>query len=97
MIFKVQKTGADTCGNTWTEGEPRYLEAATIEAVWKRLGRPRVTGYRIGKKHVASIRTPVGKGYGIWEENPAFDWERDKGKATEFESVGLHVQKVKVE
>lgn len=85
MIFRIDDTVCDTCGNEEADGETEYLEADNTEHAWRKLGRRRVVRYWIGRKEVDSHRTPAGKGHGIWEPNPRFDWKRDMGRATAFQ------------
>ena len=99
MIFKIEQTAGDTCGNEWIEGESEYLEGKSISHAWEKLGKPRVTKYHINGRDVDCIRTPKGQGYGIWEDNPNFNWNRDKNKATLFETggfAGIRVEPIKV-
>lgn len=88
MIFKVTIIKGDTCGNTWVDDEPTYLEANDVVDAWKKLGKQQVCSYSIGKKYIDFSRTPKGKGFGIWENNPEFNWEHDMNKATSFSCVG---------
>jgi hypothetical protein len=88
VIFKVDYIGADMCGNTWAEGPPDYVEANDIESLWQRMGCPRVTEYVVNDFRVPKSRTPRGKGYGIWEENPDFNWLVDMYRADSFEAYG---------
>ena len=97
MIFKLQKRGWDTCGNTWNIGEPYYYEEDSIDSLWRRIGSPKICGYYIKDEFVFSIRTPKGMGYGIWESNPHFDWDKNKNVATGFMTPNLYVTKIKVE
>ncbi|MDX1472146.1 MAG: hypothetical protein R3213_11670 [Flavobacteriaceae bacterium] len=88
MIFVVSRYSADTCGNYSSEGV-EYLESNSLVDLWTKIGKPNVCGYEINKKWIRSSRTPEGKGYGIWESNPNFDWERDLYQATAFEVGGF--------
>ncbi len=87
MIFKIDHTAGDTCGNEWIEGESEYLEAKSLEDAWKKLKKPYVHTYCI-------------KNYWIyWENNPDFNWEKDMAEATGFKSGafnGLQVTSIKV-
>lgn len=38
---------------------------------------------------VACFRTPKGRGYGIWEDNPDFNFNRDIKDIIAFESGGF--------
>ena len=99
-IYKVIHTSSDTCGNTWSDDkDTQYWRADSLEHAWMRLGSPKVTTYFIDGKAVDRARTPKGKGYGIWETNPDFNWERDAKKATSFTVAGftgLRVSKLQV-
>lgn len=86
MIFKIEHTSGDTCGNEWVEGEPEYLEAKSLEDAWKKLKSPAVCYYRLNNEWIFFSRTPKGQGNGIWEDNPDFNWDRDKKKATGFKA-----------
>ena len=88
MIFKVDYNCADMCGNTWTESPPDYVEADSLDTVWQRMGSPRVTACVVGGIRVPKSRTPPGRGYGIWEDNPDFNWEVDMYRAESFEAYG---------
>jgi len=79
-LFVVSYEHGDTCGNTWAESKDPvlYFRAANIKRVWERLGKPRVTQYTMKNgKEVSFLRTPKGKGYGQWEDNPDFDFQRE--------------------
>jgi hypothetical protein len=96
MIFKIANINhGGTFGEPEVEGES-YLEADSLVTVWTRFKKPCVTDYRLRGKWVFRSRTPKGKGFGIWEDNPAFDWERDKAKATAFRAGGVLVTPIKV-
>jgi hypothetical protein len=89
-VFKVTYTASDTCGNTWATDHVEYYEAASLAEVWERLDRPRLWSYTLPDgRCIARHRTPAGKGYGHWEPNPDFDWERDKAAAIHFDDVGF--------
>ena len=78
--FRVSYECADTCGNTWVDDKDpvKYLQADNISKVWEHFKKPRITKYETkGGKCVMFIRTPKGKGYGIWEDNPEFDFEKE--------------------
>jgi len=102
MIFRVDHTNADTCGNEWVAGETEYIEAATSRDAWIKLGSPSVSRYWLdggNREGISRIRTPNGEGYGQWEDNPEFDFERDIDGVTSFKSgafVGLNVYKIDV-
>ena len=92
--FVITHEHGDTCGNTWVEDKDpiRYLCAFSMRKVWEHLGKPIVTEYGLGSKIVNMSRTPKGKGYGIWEKNPNFNWERDldANHITYFRSGGFY-------
>jgi len=99
MIFRIDYTRGDTCGNEWAEGEPEYLEENSLEEAWKKLKKPAVSGYWIEKKYIFFSRTPNGEGYGIWEDNPEFNFKKDIKIATGFKSggfVGIKVQSIRI-
>ena len=50
MIFRVQQMGADTCSNTWEEGEPLYVEADDVRKVERRFPRDGFTFFVV--KHI---------------------------------------------
>jgi hypothetical protein len=89
-LFEIYYTNADTCGNTWDSDNPsEYVMEKSLKDVWSKLKKPRVATYFIGDKSIFIMRTPKGQGYGIWEPNPEFDWERDMNVATGFETGGF--------
>ena len=89
MIFAVQKTEADTCGNEWNVGEIEHYEAKSLKQMWQKLKKPVVSKYVTPEKSISRFRTPKGKGYGQWEKNPDFNWENDIEHAIEFKSCGF--------
>lgn len=96
MIFKIVRlTGGGTFGDPEIEGED-YLRASSLVNVWGQLGKPHVTNYLLRGKWIFISRTPKGEGYGIWEDNPAFDWKRDKVKATGFKTSNKVVTIIRV-
>jgi hypothetical protein len=94
-IFEYYYMCADTCGNTWQdEKEPvRHLLADDLRKVWEHFKQPRVTGYTCKDgKSVMHIRTPKGQGYGIWEDNPDFNFENELNadNLSGFEAGAFH-------
>ena len=73
--FMVYYTKSDMCGNTWASDAPnKYYAAKSISDVIKQ-ENIRVVTYqlRVGKYPVINkSRTPKGKGFGQWEDNPNF-------------------------
>lgn len=49
---------------------------------------PKVHTYWIGEKVFDFSRTPAGRGFGIWEDNPGFNWKCDMPKVTAFAFCG---------
>lgn len=89
-LFKIYYTNSDTCGNTWDSEEPEeYVMEPTLKDVWIKLKKPRVTTYWVKDVETFFKRTPKGMGFGIWEKNPFFDWERDIDLATGFSTGGF--------
>jgi hypothetical protein len=103
MIFQISYYSSDTCGNTWShETKPtRFLKAKNIKDAWKKLGKPFISEYTVDDKQVHHMRTPKGKGYGIWESNPAFNWTKAIDKATTFncggDCGGIVCEEIKIE
>ena len=97
MIFRVDKTESDTCGNEWSAGEPEYIESDTLKDAWIKLNNPRISCYWLDgeKDGIPRYRTPEGKGYGQWEENPEFDFERDIDNVSSFDCIGFSGIKVR--
>ena len=87
MLFSISHMCADTCGNEWKSDKPtEYMEAASVRELWEHLGSPTITDYWTDDKSVSYWRTPEGQGYGIWEENPEFNFEEvmEDAKAFKF-------------
>jgi len=85
MIFSIVRKGEDGTG---IDAETRYVEADSLKRAWRKIGQPFVHTYWIGRREVYFERTPEGKGFGIWEPNPKFDFERDIGRVTKFAFSG---------
>jgi hypothetical protein len=77
--FKINYILSDTCGNVWKDEtrETEYFCANNIKELWNKLDNPTVSGFHINGKWVYRSQTPKGKGYGIWESNPEFNFDRD--------------------
>ncbi len=88
MIIRVTCAQSDTCGNSAQVGESMYMGAESLPDAWALLGHPRVVAYVRDGEEVRNVRTPPGKGYGHWEDNPDFDWSRDQHNATSVVVVG---------
>lgn len=93
--FRVSYECADTCGNTWTEDKDpvQYIQAENLAKVWEHFNKPRITKYATRDGGWMSfIRTPKGQGYGIWEDNPNFDFEKELNadNLTAIETGGFH-------
>ena len=93
-LFVVSYQHGDTCGNTWSEDKDPVLhfQADNISKVWGHLNKPKVTQYTTkNNKYVSFVRTPKGRGYGIWEDNPdfAFDRELASNNISSFETGGF--------
>lgn len=76
MFFKKLKISSDTCGNSWSNGEPEYYQAESLRKLWNFFGQPKFFGYTLPNgKTINKSRTPKGQGYGTWEPNPDYDPE----------------------
>lgn len=83
--FVRHNTSGDTCGNSSYEGGPVYYSAKNLKALWDYLKKPRVTAYTVKSGKISCFRTPHGKGYGQWENNPNFDIDYGLSHGTGFE------------
>jgi hypothetical protein len=107
--FKIDYNLSDACGNTWVDKNilSKYYQAKSIKDVWVKLGRPTIAGYWYNRNYwekydncINRYRTPEGKGYGIWEENPKFKFEEDMDKINGFYCggfSGMQVREIEVE
>lgn len=79
--FSVQKYKADTCGNTWSDDPAEFYQADDIKSIITFISKKykgAISSYSLnGDDIISSIRTPKGKGYGIWEKNPNFKPDKD--------------------
>ena len=80
--FYVYYTYADTCGSVWRNNNKptKYYESESIKDVIHK-ENIEVSSYTLNTSGVSvkvdKYRTPVGKGYGHWEINPDFNFEKD--------------------
>ena len=83
--FVVRYFKADTCGNSWNDDSKciKYYAAKSIMDVIQK-EQINVCSYTLNKTNkygaptvIDQFRTPAGKGYGLWENNPEFDFEKD--------------------
>lgn len=90
-IYSVEYICSDTSGNSWAGDEPiQYIDATSIYRVYADVGQNRdICSYRINGKTVERSRTPPGKGYGNWENNPAFNLSESRNATQLSVSIGL--------
>jgi hypothetical protein len=62
----------------------------TLNNKWNKYGEP---------KKIEKSRTPDGKGYGQWEENPEFDFEKDLTDIVAVSGDGgdTHIRQIEID
>ena len=80
-----------------------YYAAKSIKDVIQK-ENIKVCSYTLNKvnKYGAPIkiekwRTPAGKGYGQWEENPEFDFEKDLPNIIAVQDRDSHISEIKID
>lgn len=106
--FSAYYTCADTCGNTWIDDAKSisYYAAKSIKDVIEK-EQIKVSSYTLNKVNkynnpivIDSMRTPAGKGYGQWEDNPEFNFEKDLPNIIAVSSGGFgktHISEIKID
>lgn len=101
--FRLHYSRGDTCGNEWTESSDpvKYYSTNSIKDVIDKLKITHISAYTLKNKQVVDrFRTPKGQGYGIWEENPNFNFERDLPDIVGVEFGGFratHITEITIE
>jgi hypothetical protein len=60
----------------------------TLNNKWNKYGEP---------KKIEKSRTPDGKGYGQWEENPEFDFEKDLPNIIAVWDGDTHIRQIEID
>lgn len=91
-LFVITFPSPEICENTCKEGEAtKYYLANDIEAVWIKLGRPRVNCYTLKSgESINRVRSTRSRDLGT--PNPRFDFEKDmrEGNIIRFLVGGLY-------
>jgi hypothetical protein len=89
-----------------SDGGPynNYYAAKSIKDVIQKMHLQSVCSYTLNKvnKYGAKIiieksRTPDGKGYGQWEENPEFDFEKDLPNIIAVWDGDTHIRQIEID
>jgi len=102
--FNASFSSSDTPRDWINDGHyNNYYAAKSIKDVIQK-ENIKVCSYTLNKvnKYGAPIkiekwRTPAGKGYGQWEENPEFDFEKDLPNIIAVQDRDSHISEIKID
>jgi hypothetical protein len=96
-----------SCSDTWRNGAKpnNYYAAKSIKDVIQKMHLKNVSSYTLNNKwnkygepkKIEKSRTPDGKGYGQWEENPEFDFEKDLPNIIAVWDGDTHIRQIEID